>query len=244
MLTSKTLVKTGVLVQVNLYKNAIQYGHQRRVSNSIKPKIDKNILASQASHRAKENMRRLIIGNMHHHKEKAVFLTLTFKENITELSRANKQFRYFVKRMNGYLGYPFRYIAVPEFQQRGAVHYHMIVFNMPFIKGEKIEREIWKNGATNIKLVRKGYGAFAYITKYMNKNFNDERYRNKKRYFSSVANRPSKYMPQVYAEEFLEHSANYQLLGEEVRILKDTKGEEYNTVRRIEYLRQGQRILR
>jgi len=244
MKTCKTLVKTGDLVQVNLYTNAIQYGQKRIIVPTIKQKKEAVLLARQSCYRAKDNMRRLIIGNMHTHKEKAVFLTLTFKENITELSRANKQFRYFIKRMNGYLGYPFRYVAVPEFQMRGAVHYHMIVFNMPFIKGEKIEHEIWKNGATNIKLLKKGHGAFHYITKYMNKNFFDERYRNKKRYFSSVENRPVKYLPQIYADEFQGHIDNYELTGDTVITMKDKSGFEVNTVRRLEYFRLGQRILR
>ena len=53
------------------------------------------------------------------------FVTLTFRENITDLTEANRLFKIYImqlKRMNP----DFAYLCVPEFQKRGAVHYHML----------------------------------------------------------------------------------------------------------------------
>lgn len=57
------------------------------------------------------------------------FITLTFKENVTDVSEANKAFNIYITQVRRYCkehGREFYYIAVPEFQKRGAVHYHML----------------------------------------------------------------------------------------------------------------------
>jgi len=53
------------------------------------------------------------------------FITLTFKENLTDLTIANKKFNEAMKRIRR--KFPdFKYLGVPEFQKRGAVHYHLM----------------------------------------------------------------------------------------------------------------------
>ena len=80
-----------------------------------------------------------------------------------------------------------KYISVWERQERGAIHYHVILFNLPFIKAKKIE-EIWKNGFIKINLIKdedKATGSVStYLTKYFVKDI-AERVREKKAYFSS-----------------------------------------------------------
>ena len=53
------------------------------------------------------------------------FITLTFAENVRDLDEANRKFHIYVtqirKRFPG-----FKYLGVPEFQERGAVHYHLM----------------------------------------------------------------------------------------------------------------------
>ena len=53
------------------------------------------------------------------------FITLTFKENLKDISIANKKFNSFVSNVRKKKK-DFKYIAVPEFQKRGAVHYHLL----------------------------------------------------------------------------------------------------------------------
>ena len=57
------------------------------------------------------------------------FITLTFSENITDLDYANKEFNNYTRKVRRVFP-DFKYIAVPEFQKRGAVHYHILT-NIP-----------------------------------------------------------------------------------------------------------------
>jgi len=54
-------------------------------------------------------------------------LTLTFKDNVTDLDLAQERFKYFTKLMRKRFGSRFVYVAVVEYQKRGAVHFHLAV---------------------------------------------------------------------------------------------------------------------
>ncbi|MFA5177999.1 MAG: hypothetical protein WC427_00360 [Candidatus Paceibacterota bacterium] len=122
-----------------------------------------------------------------------IFLTLTFEEEITNLKRANRIFSKFIQRYN-YSLYKtkdkvLQYIAVPEFQQNGRVHYHCLFFNLPYNpKNYDIAREAWGNGfilmkATSGKTI---YGLSNYLSKYLVKEFDDSRLYKKRKYFPSA----------------------------------------------------------
>lgn len=57
------------------------------------------------------------------------FLTLTFAKNEKDLTIANRKFNKWTESVRKKLP-DFKYLAVPEFQKRGAVHYH-ILSNIP-----------------------------------------------------------------------------------------------------------------
>jgi hypothetical protein len=71
-------------------------------------------------------MRDLAIAN----QEKWIsFLTLTFRDNVTDLDEAHKCFHIWstiMSREAKKLGFTFAYLGVSEFQERGAVHYHLM----------------------------------------------------------------------------------------------------------------------
>lgn len=145
--------------------------------------------------RARQDTRRLINANVYQYKNqegntfRPVFLTLTYAENVTELEEANHDFRCFIKRLNEYvygrkISNQLKYVVVPEFQKRGAVHYHLILFNMPYIKSNKLA-EIWQQGFIKINAIDKVDNVGAYVVKYMNKEKEDERLKGQKCYFSS-----------------------------------------------------------
>lgn len=143
--------------------------------------------------RARNDLRRLINSNAYQWKNekgeiyKPVFLTLTFKDNITDLSWANKEFKKFIQRLS-YFAYSLenklKYVMVPEFQKRGAVHYHLVLFNLPYIKNELIEKK-WGHGFIKIKSIDEVTNVGAYICKYMTKDSIDDRLKGKKCYTSS-----------------------------------------------------------
>jgi hypothetical protein len=96
-----------------------------------------------------------------------------------------------------------KYSAVIEFQDKnrsGVIHYHMIFYNLP--KMTKIYdrlTKIWGKGyfwvGTKTKNRKKGFAYIndnkrlkkivEYFTKYISKSFEDERLKNKKKYFNS-----------------------------------------------------------
>jgi len=67
-------------------------------------------------------------------------LTLTFRENVTSIDESWDCFKYFCRLMRDKYGDKFSYVAVPEYQKRGAVHFHLA------IKGHysvKVVRVLW-----------------------------------------------------------------------------------------------------
>jgi hypothetical protein len=192
MISSIKAIETGKLTQLLYFKYPYQYGYTvpKTRHPSTLPITDQATITRISSNRAKHQVRRLIIGNIYHYPQyKPVFLTLTYKENMQDLKRANMDFRLFIKRLDYQTGQKLRYIAVPEFQERGAIHYHILLFNLPYLKGELIE-SIWKHGKTDIRLAYRGKGIFNYMTKYLTKSYGDTRYKHSKRYFQCVDNHP------------------------------------------------------
>ncbi|WP_456300741.1 rolling circle replication-associated protein [Vallitalea okinawensis] len=102
-------------------------------------------------------------------------MTLTFDDNkvngkfdITDVQQCNDQFRKFIMRFNYQVrkedeNYKLRYVAVMEFQDennRGAIHYHCIFFNMPFIKWDVFKDKIWKLGGVWLDCIGKKDGLY------------------------------------------------------------------------------------
>ena len=121
------------------------------------------------------------------------FITLTFKENIKDVSKANKRFRYFIDKVQR-IKKDFKYIAIPEFQKRGATHYHLLtnidINDTNLIYEQEDNKKYkhikyWLDGFTKVDTlngdIKKIIG---YISKYMTKDI-DNRLFNRHRYFYS-----------------------------------------------------------
>lgn len=112
------------------------------------------------------------------------FMTLTFKDNITDVSYTNKEFSKFIKRLNYYLYKEKRqllkYIAVWEQQKRGSIHYHIIFFSLPYIKNNDLQK-IWGFGFVKINRIdvdsKENRGR--YVSKYFSKNIDIKTYKQK-----------------------------------------------------------------
>jgi hypothetical protein len=196
------LIQAGNVIELIEYENLVlkydkkiinEYETCMKKGRSIEASVDKKkVNREHVIYKARNDVRRLINANVHQWSDvkgntyKPVFLTLTFAENIQDLSSANKEFRKFIKRLGNYVardqGY-IKYVAVPEFQQRGAVHYHLIMFNLPYTPVKRIA-EIWNQGHIWIEAIDHVDNVGAYIVKYMNKEKDDERLIGQKCYFS------------------------------------------------------------
>lgn len=117
--------------------------------------------------------------------ENTKFLTLTFKENVTDVEKANYIFKKFIMRLKDYLKKHYnkelKYMATIEKQKRGAVHYHIVLMSFPYIKNVVIEK-IWGQGYIKINKIKDSVDASAvgiYISKYFSKALEDkETYKN------------------------------------------------------------------
>jgi hypothetical protein len=179
------VVISGDIVEVYEYENSILEGfdikefHDCGRGHEASEK-DKQINRDKVYTRAKQTLRRLINVNI---GEYAKFVTLTFAENITDIKLANYEFKKFRQRLEDYLHRSLQYVCVIEFQKRGAIHYHLLMFNVPYIANLKL-REIWGNGFVKINNIDNVDNVGAYVCKYMTK-CEDDRLLGKKMYFSS-----------------------------------------------------------
>ncbi len=116
--------------------------------------------------------------------DKTKFMTLTFKENIDDVAYTNYEFNKFIKRLNFYLynskKQQLKYLAVWEKQKRGAIHYHVIFFDFPYIKHEILQK-VWGHGFIKINKVdvdsKDNRGR--YVSKYFSKNIDERDYKQK-----------------------------------------------------------------
>jgi len=194
------IVVSGHVLEVYEYTDTIWRGlksQEKRVSPAkISPEdMDEIILAEKLDSRGKSNirarntLRRLALANF---SNKSKFLTLTFKENETDLEGANKQFKKFIRKLRNELG-DFKYLAVIEFQKRGAIHFHVLL-TIKYTKAKQLE-EWWGKGFIKINRIDHVDNIGAYVVKYMTKADADERLIGKKMYQTSKnLERPKEYI--------------------------------------------------
>ncbi len=196
------VIISGQMTEIYQYSRPILTGKQK----SRPPNITRGSPGGQreeinqahrqiTSYRARGKLRRLVWSN--HNKYFAQggdrlgskFLTLTFADNMTSIDEANQEYNRFIKRMNtmiyGRKGkVDLKYLVVPEFQKRGAVHYHSIFFNLPYLDAKKIA-DTWGNGFIRVNAIQEAEGMVKYVSKYMGKESSDERLQGKKCFWGS-----------------------------------------------------------
>jgi hypothetical protein len=197
------IIVSGRQAEIYKYKNAIWRDFSQKEKEEKEPKqlnllkrLEKKRLQKQFSiNRSRTEIRRLANANLGLNK----FLTLTFAENISDLKTANYLFNKFILRMNYY--YPdFRYLAVPEFQKRGAVHYHLLC-NLPFVEVSEIEK-MWRQGFVKINRIDKINNVGAYICKYLGKDMGEHVFGKKKFFRSRNLQEPTELIG-IFAENFV-----------------------------------------
>jgi len=149
--------------------------------------------------------------NLKGNTEQVKFITLTFDNLIypmdrqrkiiqgppefikmSDIKRANKELTKFIKRLSyyhtGQNTNDLKYIAIPELQKRGAWHFHIIFFNLPYTpwgdmvhgydkynkKGELMEMgPLWGMGTVGIEAVKESSNGkiASYVTKYLSKSY-------------------------------------------------------------------------
>ena len=184
----KDISQTCVKIDRDRVGDEFSIEKKKSLNNELKEIELKNI------NRSKFEMQRLIKTN---EKEFKTFITLTFADNITDVEQANYLFhtwRTYIKKLKS----DFKCVGVPEFQKRGAIHYHLLtnidyndttllsqeerrIYNKK--SGWQIGKDVkgWKYGH-NMAKDMKDINVIGYLSKYMTKDV-DNRLWGKRRYF-------------------------------------------------------------
>lgn len=165
------------------------------------------------ANRASMVFRQLVLANLTG-TEYPLLLTATYRDNQTDLRLGYRDFGAFIQAMRHRFGKEWRYIAVPEFQKRGAVHFHALIWGLPqhILEEERSTRLVaglWKHGFIYLKITDGNEKLSSYLTKYMAKSFVDKRLMNQKAYVCSrnlkrpqVVGHISKFSIDTYLEEY------------------------------------------
>lgn len=195
---------SGNVVEVYRYGIPVRTGKDKKIfdrssGNAVKApeeveKMKQEKSLSNSLRRTRNNLRRLINANTGQWgKEREKFFTLTFKENVTDHEKANADFRSFIKRLNYKLFKKesgLKYVCVVERQERGALHYHIVLFNMPFVPVDELS-EIWGHGFVRINEIDHVDNVGVYVVKYIEKTMREmqsnksAKVKDKKLYFAS-----------------------------------------------------------
>lgn len=183
----KKFIVSGDILELYEYENDIYTDydlskfrdHPGRCNSSITDEDTKKMNRAKTSNRSARNVRRLVNSNI---EEYSKFVTLTFRDDVKDLKEANYIFKKFKQRLEYQLKINLKYLCVPEFTKKGRVHFHVIFFNLPFIKNTTLEM-IWGQGFIKINKIDNCDNVGSYVAKYMTKE--NEQLIEQKSYFTS-----------------------------------------------------------
>ena len=175
----KKYIITGHVIEVYEYKNYIHGKGGARVRGEASEE-NKQKNYSNTNQRRRDTIRRLACCNFDNKYDK--FLTLTFADNKTDVKECNVLFKAFIRKLKRYKE-DLKYLAVIEFQERGAVHYHGLL-NIPYIPQKELQ-ELWGHGFVFVNAISHVDNIGAYIIKYMTKDNKDTRLMGQKAYLFS-----------------------------------------------------------
>lgn len=174
--------------------------------NESKKEENIKVRSERSLRRTRKKIQDILNANL---DDKSYFITLTFKENIQDYEKANARFHYFIRKKNKDI----KYLVVKEHQKRGAIHFHLIVFD---IEPNDLEKLLisWNYGFKHSKKItnRYSYSIANYLTNYMTKEKNQLVNANKK-VFSNSRNlkRPLIISNDIINEILLKHKYNVDL---------------------------------
>ena len=228
----KKVIIAGNVIEFYEYEQSVQFGYKDTIKNYkgrgyIASADDKEKNREKVLSRARKDLRRIINCNIQKYSK---FLTLTFKDNVQDLDYANNEFKNFIKRLNYHYGIKIKYTAVIEFQKRGAIHYHCILYNLVQKINVQELQEIWKHGFIKINSIDNVDNVGAYVCKYMTKT-DDDRLLGRRMYFNSRGlNRP-----QEIKEPDLIDQLQRSLLNQALKY-ENTFVNDYNSINYRQYI--------
>lgn len=144
---------------------------------------------SDNARRASVAFRRIVASNLGG-SSLPLLITLTYRDNVTDLSLAYSDLTAFNQALRRRFGKAFSYAVVPEFQKRGAVHFHALYWGLPadifpLERENRTISKIWGKGFVFIKETDGRENLSFYLAKYFTKAYLDPRLKNQKSYVVS-----------------------------------------------------------
>jgi len=124
-------------------------------------------------------LRRIIVANLARFGN-PVFASITYADNMCDVSRSRKDWNTFIVGARRQYGATFRYVCTTEFQERGAVHFHALIWGLPpdAVASERSTRifaKTWGHGFADLVETDGSAKLATYVSKYISKYFNDQR---------------------------------------------------------------------
>jgi len=119
-----------------------------------------------------------------------VLASLTYAENMEDVTRGRSDFAAFGRSIRKTFGAHVRYISVLEFQRRGAVHFHALIWGLPADvvareRSARVVAKIWGRGFADLKVTDGSEKLAGYLGKYLSKSMSDSRLFGLKAYVAS-----------------------------------------------------------
>lgn len=168
---------------------------KEKQNNEVK-KENTNVIETRNIIRSKLQCQRLAKANA---EEWETFITLTFAENEQNIENANRKFRYFIDKIRR-VKKDFKYLCIPEFQKRGAIHYHLLT-NISTNDDKLIYSQsdnskfkhikYWNLGFDSIEVIKGDIKKIVgYISKYMTKEIDNRLFGHRRYFYSNNLDKP------------------------------------------------------
>lgn len=168
---------------------------EEKQKNEVK-KENTNVIETRNIIRSKLQCQRLAKANA---EEWETFITLTFAENEQNVESANRKFRYFIDKIRR-VKKNFKYLCIPEFQKRGAIHYHLLT-NISTNDDKLIYSQsdnpkykhikYWNLGFDSIEVIKGDIKKIVgYISKYMTKEIDNRLFGHRRYFYSNNLDKP------------------------------------------------------
>jgi len=176
-------------VRYGAYIESYDYNKVQVAFKSQRVSYEKNLTGEKANfsiQRAREKVYQICEANRGRHGNyREIFFTLTTQDQLTEYKESNKKIKSFIRRLSKHVGHAVKYIIIPELHKSGAIHYHGIFYNLPFIDIKIFRYQLWKEGYVDLQVPRKIRSTSAYIAKYMTKDYQKNTPLHTKLYFTA-----------------------------------------------------------
>lgn len=193
------IVIAGNVCEVTTYKEPILKTFKNKIEKQKREQTEEVKRENQIRSIRRTTKRIRTLANANYVPGRSSFLTLTFKENLTDYDVAFSYWDLFKKRVEYKIKQKLQYLGVVEFQTkyyeetgRRAIHFHICLFNVDYLDQQWLY-ETWNKvttgGGVNIKALKEVDNIGAYLTHYLGKDLDAqlrfEEYTGKKRYFQS-----------------------------------------------------------